>query len=107
MSDSLTPLCKTSEVAENSVIQVTPPDQPPVAVYNLGGEFFATAGYCTHAEAALCDGHIEDGTIECPWHAARFNIRTGKALDFPATVDIETYRVEIEGDQVLAHLNTT
>ena len=105
MPDAPTLLCKTSEVAENQVIQVTLPDHPPIAVYNLGGEFLATAGYCTHAAAALCDGHIEDDTIECPWHAARFNIRTGKALDFPATVDIETYTVEVQGDQILAQLS--
>ena len=101
---TLTTLCKTDEVPVNGVIQVNLPEQPPIAVYNLDGEFLATAGYCTHADAALCDGYLENGTIECPWHAARFEVRTGKALNFPATVDLETYRVEVQGDEVMAEL---
>jgi len=104
MSEGLTLLCKTSEVEENSVIQVNLPEWPPIAVYNLAGEYLATAGYCTHADAALCDGYMENDTIECPWHAARFDIRSGKALDFPATVDLDTYPITIDGDQVLAKL---
>ncbi|MCG2633620.1 MAG: non-heme iron oxygenase ferredoxin subunit [Gammaproteobacteria bacterium] len=107
MSQGFTPLCKTSEVAENTLIQVDLPDHPPIAVYNLGGEYFATSGYCTHADAALCDGYLEDDKIECPWHAAKFDIRSGKALTFPATVDLDVYPVKIEGDQVLADLNPT
>ncbi len=75
-------------------------DGSPVALYRLGSEVFATAGICTHALAILSDGFVEDGKIECPLHQGQFDIRSGKALCAPATEDLRTYAVKLEGDDV-------
>src|SRR6266508_1632098 len=75
-------------------------DGSPVGVYRLGSEVFATAGICTHALAILSDGFVEDGKIECPLHQGQFDIRSGKALCAPATEDLRTYAVKLEGDDV-------
>src|SRR6266540_2841904 len=72
----------------------------PVALYRLGSEVFATAGICTHALAILSDGFVDDGKIECPLHQGQFDIRSGKALCAPATEDLRTYAVKLEGDDV-------
>jgi naphthalene 1,2-dioxygenase system ferredoxin subunit len=48
-----------------------------IAVYDCDGELFATDNICTHAYACLSDGWLEGSTIECPLHAARFDVRTG------------------------------
>ena len=50
-----------------------------VALYNLEGEIYATSPSCTHVEADLSEGFIEDDEIVCPLHFATFNIRTGEA----------------------------
>ena len=71
-----------------------------IALYNLGGEFFATQEHCTHADAPLTDGAIEDGEVICPWHGARFNIKNGQATCGPAYGDLSTYRVRVVGDAV-------
>jgi 3-phenylpropionate/trans-cinnamate dioxygenase ferredoxin subunit len=71
-----------------------------IALYRSEGQFFATDDVCTHAFALLSDGFLEDGCIECPLHQARFDIRTGKALCEPATVDLATYPVRVDGDDV-------
>ena len=71
-----------------------------IALYRSGGEFFATDDVCTHAYALLSDGWLEEGCIECPLHQARFDIRTGKALCEPATEDLKTYPVRVEGDAI-------
>ncbi|MGD9942374.1 MAG: non-heme iron oxygenase ferredoxin subunit [Burkholderiaceae bacterium] len=71
-----------------------------IALYRSEGEYFATDNVCTHAYALLSDGYLEDGCIECPLHQARFDIRTGKALCAPATVDVKTYPVRVDGDDV-------
>lgn len=71
-----------------------------LALYRSEGEFFATDNICTHAYALLSDGFLEDGCIECPLHQARFDIRTGKAMCAPATVDVRTYPVRIDGNDV-------
>lgn len=71
-----------------------------IALYRSEGEFFATDNRCTHAEAQMSDGFLEDGCIECPLHQARFDIRTGKALCAPATADLRTHAVRREGDDI-------
>ncbi|CAB3754866.1 non-heme iron oxygenase ferredoxin subunit [Paraburkholderia solisilvae] len=79
-------------------------DTIPVALYNLDGEFFATHDTCTHAQACLSDGYLEDGKIECPLHQGLFDVRTGKAVSGPVDVDVKTFPVRVEGDEVLIDL---
>ncbi|MBA3506304.1 MAG: non-heme iron oxygenase ferredoxin subunit [Betaproteobacteria bacterium] len=75
-----------------------------IAIYNDGGEFFATDNICTHAQAFLCDGFLENGEIECPLHQARFDIRTGKVMREPAIDDIETFPVKVEAGRVFVKI---
>jgi nitrite reductase/ring-hydroxylating ferredoxin subunit len=72
----------------------------PICLYNLGGTICATQDTCTHAEASLSEGFIDGDRIECPLHQALFDIRTGKALSAPATVDIDVYPVRVDGDDI-------
>lgn len=77
-------------------------DGQPIALYRLeDGAFYATDGICTHAHAHLSEGYLEDGVIECPYHAGCFDVRTGRALGEPATVDLATYPVRVEGGDLL------
>ena len=71
-----------------------------VALYEADGQLFATDNICTHAYARLSDGWLDGTTIECPLHAARFDICTGAVLDPPATEDLKTYPVRIAGDEI-------
>lgn len=71
-----------------------------VALYEADGQLFATDNICTHAYARLSDGWLDGTAIECPLHAARFDIRTGAVLDPPATEDLKTYPVRIVGDEI-------
>jgi nitrite reductase/ring-hydroxylating ferredoxin subunit len=77
----------------------------PLALYNLDGEFFATHDICTHAHACLSDGYLEDGRIECPLHQGLFDVRTGKAVSGPVDVDLKTFAVRVDGDEVLVDLD--
>lgn len=73
-----------------------------IALYHLpGGEFRATDNICSHEYAQLSDGWLEDGSIECPLHAARFDVRTGKALCAPAETDLDVYELRVEGGDLL------
>lgn len=76
-----------------------------IAIFHLpGGEFRATDNVCSHEYALLTEGWMENGCIECPLHAAQFDIRTGKALSAPADVDLAVFAVKIEGDDILVNL---
>jgi nitrite reductase/ring-hydroxylating ferredoxin subunit len=93
-------VAKTSELDEDEAIQVLV-GRKEIAIYKLGGEFFATDDICSHAYASLADGYVENGQVECPLHGACFDIRTGKALTAPASIDLRTYEVKVEGDAIL------
>jgi nitrite reductase/ring-hydroxylating ferredoxin subunit len=93
-----------ADVAEGACLGVRIGDKD-VALYHLpGGEFRATDNVCSHEFALLSDGWLEAGCIECPLHAARFDVRTGKALSAPAETDIAVYAVKVEGGEVLVEV---
>jgi naphthalene 1,2-dioxygenase ferredoxin component len=71
-----------------------------VAVYNVDGEFYATDNICTHAFAMLSDGWLDGDVIECPLHAGRFEVATGRALGPPVDNDIAVYPVRIVGNDI-------
>jgi len=76
-----------------------------IALYDVDGSIFATDNICTHAYARLSDGWLDGELIECPLHAARFDVRTGKVLDPPATVDLKTYPVRVVDDEIQVKLD--
>jgi 3-phenylpropionate/trans-cinnamate dioxygenase ferredoxin component len=48
------------------------------------GEPFATSNRCRHLLAPLGNGKVaEDGCLECPWHHARYDVRTGAMVRGP------------------------
>lgn len=71
-----------------------------IALYDVDGAVFATDNVCTHAYAQLTDGFLDGDVIECPLHAGRFEVKTGKGLGPPIPCDIKTYRVRVAGDAV-------
>jgi 3-phenylpropionate/trans-cinnamate dioxygenase ferredoxin component len=79
-----------------------------IAVANLGvGGFRAVDAVCSHAHYYLDEGDVDvdDETIECPKHGSTFDLNTGRPTTLPATVPVETYRVKVEGDDVLIEVD--
>ena len=62
-----------------------------IAVFRSGQNYYATDSCCTHARAPLVDGYLDGEIIECPLHQGRFDLRNGRALCSPATVNLKTY----------------
>jgi ethylbenzene dioxygenase ferredoxin subunit len=50
--------------------------------------------------AWMTDGYVEGEEVECPFHGGRFNIRTGEPTAFPCVVPLQTYPVQVVGDDV-------
>lgn len=94
-------ICVASDVPEGDVRAYALPDGRRVAVYHVGGDYFATDDLCTHGDASLSDGEIEDGSIVCPFHGGAFCIRTGVATAAPCHVPIRTYRATVDDGRVL------
>ncbi|MGE3988610.1 non-heme iron oxygenase ferredoxin subunit [Pseudorhodoplanes sp.] len=75
-----------------------------LALYNIAGSIFCTSNICTHAYALLSDGFLEGTEIECPLHAGRFDVLTGKALCSPVTENLVVYETKVSGTDVLVLL---
>jgi nitrite reductase/ring-hydroxylating ferredoxin subunit len=71
-----------------------------IALFNVGGTFHAIDDVCSHDHASLAEGTLDGTTIVCPWHAAEFDVTTGKVLCPPASENVASYRVTVNGDWV-------
>jgi naphthalene 1,2-dioxygenase system ferredoxin subunit len=76
-----------------------------IALYEMDGAIFATDDICTHAYAKLSDGWFDNGEIECPLHAGRFDPRTGKATAPPCVDDLKIYPVRVESGEIQVKLD--
>ena len=72
----------------------------PIALFNVDGNFFAVDNTCTHRGGPLTEGAISGHEVTCPWHGARFDVRTGKAVGPPAQRAVVCYAVRITGTDV-------
>ena len=75
-----------------------------IAVYRLEDSFYAIDDICTHDGGPLAEGEVEGDEVICPRHGARFSIKTGAALTFPAVTPVDRYPVRVEGDDLLVGL---
>lgn len=71
-----------------------------IALFNVGGTFYAIGNECTHAGASLAEGTAEGEEVECPWHGARFNLKTGAVLCPPAAVGVPAFKVAVSGSDI-------
>ena len=92
-------VARVSDIAPGEVKPVKAGDRE-IAMYNIGGIFFATDDRCTHMRARLSDGYVEDGVVQCPLHFGKFDIRTGRALSAPCKVALAVYPVRVDGSML-------
>jgi nitrite reductase/ring-hydroxylating ferredoxin subunit len=106
-------VCKVEELATGKMKPFAVGDVR-VLVYHLDDGFYATQATCTHLFAPLGKGKILDGCkVQCPFHHARFDIRTGEVIDwanFPPGIQVlnfvrgekalKTYTVKVDHGQV-------
>ena len=93
-----------ADVPEGDVMAVRV-EGKEIALYEVGGEVFATDNICTHGHARLSDGFLDGREIECPLHQGKFDVCSGQALCAPLTENIKTYTVRIENMRVMLKLD--
>ena len=67
-----------------------------IVLFNVG-DFYALGDLCTHEEGPLCEGEVEGFEVTCPWHGAKFDIRTGEVLQDPAYDAVARHNVRVTG----------
>jgi nitrite reductase/ring-hydroxylating ferredoxin subunit len=70
-----------------------------IAVFNVGGTFYAIDNTCVHRGGPLGEGELEGDCVTCPWHGWEYNVRTGACINNPSA-SVKTYQVKVEGTDV-------
>ena len=100
MADEFITVATTDELQPGDEPIVVEINRRWVAVYNVDGEYYAIEDVCTHDGGPLAEGTCTGYIVECPRHGATFDVRTGKALTAPAFVDVPTYEVRVQGNEI-------
>lgn len=98
--------CAASDIPDEGAIRVEV-DGTPLVIARSEDEVFALYDECSHAQVALSEGDVYDGTIECWLHGSCFDLHTGKPTALPATKPVPTYPVKIDDGEVLVALDAT
>ena len=98
------PAAPLADVPEGGALAVVV-DGVEIALVRDGDTVYAIADECSHAAIPLSEGEVEGCEIECWLHGSRFDLRTGKPVNLPATEPVQTYPTTIEGEQVLVDLS--
>ena len=97
--DDWRPVCRVGDVPVDEVRRFEIGGRPALAVFNLEGTFYVTDDRCTHAEASLAEGELDDDVIECPFHGGSFHIPTGEVMTAPPRKPLRIYDVQVsDGD---------
>ena len=70
-----------------------------LALFHVGGSFYAIDNECSHYGAPLCDGWTDGATVTCPWHCWQFDLKSGKCLT-EDDYDVGAYEVRVEDGKI-------
>jgi 3-phenylpropionate/trans-cinnamate dioxygenase ferredoxin component len=89
---------KTAEFEEGKLVHITASGKE-IAVTKLDGAYYAIDNICTHAGAELHEGELNKGQLTCPWHGAKWDVKTGSLISFPQKLKpLQSHKVLVEND---------
>ena len=100
MSDAWIKACEVGDIEPEDVMRFDHAGRTFAIYRTPNGKFYATDGLCTHEKVHLANGLVMDNIIECPKHNGRFDYTTGQAKGAPVCVNLKTYSVKVEANQV-------
>lgn len=95
-------VAKLAELVPNAAKYAVLGGIPVCVVLDDAGDVHVIGDRCSHGDVSLSEGFVEDGTIECWAHGARFDLRTGAALSLPAYEPVPAFNVTIVDGVVYA-----
>ena len=92
-------MAKARDIPDGTGCEVVAGDHI-VALYHVGGKFYALDGICPHAGGPLGQGRLNGCIVTCPWHGWQFDVSTGRHC-LTATLTHPSWPVIVEGDDVI------
>ena len=97
-------ICALEDIKPGKSIRVKVGDNAIAIVRTPAGEVKALDDKCSHGEISLSEGFIDNETIECWAHGAKFDLNTGKPLSLPAYEPVATYEVLIDNGDIFLEI---
>ena len=72
----------------------------PVLLVRHEGQVRAMVETCAHLGGPLSEGKLENGSVICPWHASRFDLRDGHIIHGPSTHPQPCFETRIRNGQI-------
>jgi len=89
-------ICPVEDIRPGKAIRVLIDGHPIAIARTKDGSVKAIDDKCSHGEISLSEGFVDNETIECWAHGAKFSLETGVPLSLPAYEPVAVYEVFIE-----------
>lgn len=98
-------ICAVEDIKPGKAIRVKVGELAVAIVRTKAGEVRALDDKCSHGEISLSEGFVDNETIECWAHGAKFSLETGAALTLPAFEPVAVYEVIIDNGDIFLEID--
>ena len=98
-------ICNVTDIKPGRAIRVKIGEKAYAIVHSPDGNFHALDDKCSHGEVSLSEGFVDNETIECWAHGAKFSLESGKPLSLPAYEPVSVYEVLVENGEVFLEVD--
>lgn len=93
-------VAKTDELKPGQAKAVQLDGDLRIALFNVGGAYYALEDFCPHKGAPLATGLVGGKTVSCEWHGATFDLETGATVAGPGGRGVQSYKVRVVDDDI-------
>lgn len=98
-------ICAVEDIKPGKAIRVKVGEHAIAIVRTKAGDVKAIDDKCSHGEISLSEGFVDNETIECWAHGAKFSLATGEALTLPAFEPVAVYEVIIDNGDIFLEID--
>jgi 3-phenylpropionate/trans-cinnamate dioxygenase ferredoxin subunit len=98
-------ICAVEDIKKGKAIRVKIGEDAIAIVRTKADQVYALNDKCSHGEISLSEGFVDNETIECWAHGAKFSLETGEALTLPAYEPVAKYEVIIDNGDIFLEID--
>lgn len=98
-------ICSLDDLKPGKALRIKIGDNAIALIRTPSGAVKALDDKCSHGEISLSEGFVDEDTIECWAHGAKFSLETGKPLSLPAYEPVATYEVLIQDNDIFLEID--